>query len=214
MGVALTTFGIHIAGRLDVPSPPVVLAALAVIAALIAATTLRAGPIGDIRARRGIRALSTDMIDDPNAVAPADLADLVAHLRRSMRRAARRAAPDLDLSVAQLELMTAIEAMPSARSGELAQSLRIAPNSVSTLTNGLVRLGMLERQRGTTDRRTVELTLTERGRASLTRWHATNEEMVSRALASMPIADQRRIQHALTSLRRFVERLDAQADDP
>jgi DNA-binding MarR family transcriptional regulator len=154
------------------------------------------------------------MVDDPDAVAPADLADLVAQLRRSMRRAARRAAPDLDLSVAQLELMTAIEALPSARSGELAHSLRIAPNSVSTLTNNLVRLGMLERHCGTIDRRTVELTLTERGRASLTRWHATNEDMISRALESIPIVDQRRIQHALDSLRQLVERLDAQADDP
>jgi DNA-binding MarR family transcriptional regulator len=104
--------------------------------------------------------------------------------------------------------------MPSARSGELAQSLRIAPNSVSTLTNNLVRLGMLERRCGTIDRRTVELTLTERGRASLTRWHATNEDMISRALESIPIVDRRRIQHALNSLRQLVERLDAQADDP
>jgi MFS family permease len=48
VGVALTTFGIHIAGLLGVPSPPLVLAALAAIAALIAATTLRAGPTGDV----------------------------------------------------------------------------------------------------------------------------------------------------------------------
>jgi DNA-binding MarR family transcriptional regulator len=116
--------------------------------------------------------------------------------------------------VAQLELMTAIESMPSARSGELAQSLHIAPNSVSTLTNGLTRLGMVERRRGSNDRRTVELTLTERGRASLARWHATNEDIVSRALASISIADQRRIQRALTSLHHLVERLDPQADDP
>ena len=90
VGVALTTFGIHIAGRLGVPSPPVVLATLAVITTLIATTTLRARAIGDTRPRRGVRALSTDPIADPDTVAPADLADLVAHLRRSMRRATRQ----------------------------------------------------------------------------------------------------------------------------
>ena len=96
-----------------------------------------------------------------------------------------------------------------------AQSLRITPNSVSTLTNGLVRLGMLERHAGTSDRRTVELTLTEQAAGHHSPAGApTNKETVSRALTSMPIADQRRIQEALTSLRRFVDRLDALADDP
>ncbi len=48
VGVALATFGIHVAARLEVPSPPVVLLALAAVAALIAVTTLRAGPVGPV----------------------------------------------------------------------------------------------------------------------------------------------------------------------
>jgi DNA-binding MarR family transcriptional regulator len=147
-------------------------------------------------------------------VDPADLADVVARLRRAMRRAARRAAPELELSVAQLELMNVVDSMPSARSGELAVSLRIAPNSVSTLTNELVRLGMLERRRGTADRRTVELMLTPRGRDLLGQWHATNESLVSRALESIPADDQLWIQRALSSLQRLAEQVDAQADEP
>ncbi len=143
---------------------------------------------------------------------PADLAELVARLRRAMRRAARRSAPDLELSVAQLELMTAVASMPSARSGELADSLHIAPNSVSTLTNDLVKLGMIERCRGTADRRTVELTLTAAGVKSLAQWQATNEELISVALSAVSADDRVRIARALPSLHRLVERLDAPAD--
>ena len=152
-------------------------------------------------------------VPDSTGIDPADLADLVARLRRAMRRAARRSSPDLELSVAQLELMTAVASMPSARSGELADSLHIAPNSVSTLTNDLVELGMIERCRGTADRRTVELNLTSRGRKSLALWQATNEELISVALTSLTADDSRRIARALSSLRNFVEQLDAQADN-
>jgi MFS family permease len=45
VGVALTTFGIHVADQLGVASPAIVLGTLAAIAALIAVTTLRAGPV-------------------------------------------------------------------------------------------------------------------------------------------------------------------------
>jgi len=151
---------------------------------------------------------------DVRELAASDLADLVARLRRAMRRAARRTDPDLALSVAQLELMTAIASMPGARSGELASSLRVAPNSVSTLAHDLVRLGMLERRRGTTDRRTVELALTDLGHAALARWQTTNEELIHGALTSLSADERRRIERALPALRRLVGQLDARADAP
>ena len=79
------------------------------------------------------------------AVLPEAVADLVARLRRAMRKAARARTPTVSLSVAQLELLSLVQERPGARSGDLAALLHLAPNSVSTLANAMTSAGMLDR---------------------------------------------------------------------
>ena len=78
------------------------------------------------------------------SVLPEAVADLVASLRRAMRKAARARIPAMPLSVAQLELLSLVQEHPGARPGDLAGLLRLAPNSVSTLANAMVSAGMLD----------------------------------------------------------------------
>ncbi len=136
------------------------------------------------------------------------LADVVARLRRAMRRAARAAQPDHPLSVAQLELLACLAEHPGARPGEVARWLRLAPNSVTTLINALVARGMVARGSGGADRRTVALRLTPAGAATLERWQATNAAILHAALAALPADQQHALHAALPALDLLVGQVD------
>ena len=106
-----------------------------------------------------------------------ELAGIVSRLRRAMRRAARAADPALELSVAQLELLSCITEHPGIRPSQLARMLRLAPSSVATLLGGLQSAGYVMRTPGGAagggaagDRRTVSLDLSETGATAVTRW--------------------------------------------
>ena len=150
-----------------------------------------------------------------------ELADIVSRLRRAMRRAARAADPALELSVAQLELLSCITEHPGIRPSQLARMLRLAPSSVATLLGGLQSAGYVLRtpgganagaSAGAGDRRTVSLDLSEAGATAVTRWHRVNEDIIQAALAALPHGDRAALRHAAPALRDLTASIDAQAD--
>jgi DNA-binding MarR family transcriptional regulator len=145
---------------------------------------------------------------------PGAVADLVAKLRRAMRKAARVRAPTMPLSVAQLELLSLVEEHPGARPGDLAGLLRLAANSVSTLANAMVNAGMLDRSPGATDKRTVEFALTPQGTRLVGQWRTTNTGLLRNAIAALDAQDQQILTEALPVLERLVAVIDEQADRP
>lgn len=144
----------------------------------------------------------------------AELADVVARLRRAMRRAARSADPGNPLSVAQLELLSSLAENPGAQPGQLARALHLAPNSVTTLVNGLRARDLVTRVSGVGDRRTARLALTEAGAAAVRRWQRTNAAILRAALADLHPGWQHLITAALPALRELIESIDhlAEAD--
>jgi DNA-binding MarR family transcriptional regulator len=145
---------------------------------------------------------------------PGAVADLVARLRRAMRKSARVAQPAMPLSVAQLELLSLVQEHPGARPGDLAALLRLAANSVSTLANAMAGAGMLDRSPGAMDKRTVEFTLTPRGARLVGQWRATNSKLLRNAIAALDADDQRVLSGALPVLDRLVAVIDEQAERP
>jgi DNA-binding MarR family transcriptional regulator len=144
-----------------------------------------------------------------------ELADIVSRLRRAMRRAARAADPALELSVAQLELLSCITEHPGIRPSQLARMLRLAPSSVATLLGGLQSAGYVMRTPGggsDGDRRTVSLDLSEAGAAAVTRWHRVNEDIIQAALAALPHRDRAALRDAAPALRDLTASIDALAD--
>jgi DNA-binding CsgD family transcriptional regulator len=154
-----------------------------------------------------------------------ELADIVSRLRRAMRRAARAADPALELSVAQLELLSCITEHPGIRPSQLARMLRLAPSSVATLLGGLQSAGYVLRTpggananagagtgTGAGDRRTVSLDLSEAGATAVTRWHRVNEDIIQTALAALPHRDRTALRDAAPALRDLTASIDAQAD--
>lgn len=142
-----------------------------------------------------------------------DLADVVAQLRRAMRRAARAADPSAMLSVAQLEMLSCLAENPGARPGQLARLLRLAPSSVATLTHGLRRADLVTRTGGEGDRRTACLRLTPAGEAAVIRWKVLNEDLLRTAFSALPEGSRGTIQAALAALSELAGAVDALADE-
>lgn len=140
------------------------------------------------------------------------LAEVIARLRRAMRRAARAGDPGNTLSVAQLELLSCLAENPGARPSEVARLLRLAPNSVTTLVNGLQTRNLITRAGGGPDRRTVSLTLTGTGEQAVRHWHTTNAAILRTALTELHPAWQHLLTAALPALRELVQAIDTLAE--
>ncbi len=148
------------------------------------------------------------------ARADAELAGVVAQLRRAMRRTARSSDPANTLSVAQLELLSCLAENPGARPSQLARQLRLAPNSVTTLANGLQSRGLVTRTSGGGDRRTVALRLTPAGARAVRQWQTTNAAILQAAVASLHPGWQHLLAAAVPALRELVSAIDELADQP
>ena len=138
----------------------------------------------------------------------AELADVVARLRRAMRRAARTADPGNPLSVAQLELLSCLAENPGAQPSQVARALRLAPNSVTTLVNGLRTRDLVTRVSGTGDRRTVRLALTAAGEDAVRHWQHTNANILRAALADLHPGWRHVLTAALPALHELVGAID------
>lgn len=142
-----------------------------------------------------------------------ELADVVARLRRAMRRAARGTDPGNPLSVAQLELLSCLAENPGTQPSQVARMLRLAPNSVTTLVNGLRKRDLVTSASGTGDRRTVRLALTEAGEAAVLRWQGTNAKILRVALAKLHPGWQHVLAAALPALHELVGAIDELTED-
>jgi DNA-binding MarR family transcriptional regulator len=153
-------------------------------------------------------------LTDPAGLA---FADAVSRLRRAMRRAARAHGPGGalpgGLAVAQLEFLSSLAENPSARPGQLARLLRLAPSSVATLVNGLARTGLVVRSGGVTDRRTAVLDLTPAGRQVVAEWQEVNARILAAALSALPSVSRQSLDSSLPALRELTGAVDALADD-
>jgi DNA-binding MarR family transcriptional regulator len=162
------------------------------------------------RARRRVAAHPAE--GDPAGLA---LADAVSRLRRAMRRAARGEGSGSlpgGLSVAQLEFLSCLAENPSARPGQLARLLRLAPSSVATLVNGMTRAGLVVRAGGVDDRRTATLELTSAGQAVVGEWQGVNARILAGALGALRGTSKRRLNSSLPALRELTSAIDAIAD--
>src|SRR5947209_3365621 len=93
-----------------------------------------------------------------------------AALRRVVRRQLRSAVSGPPLRGAQVELLQVVERQPGIGIARAGCVLHLAANSVSTLVNQLIDIGMLVRQTAPDDRRVAQLWLTEAATQRLAAW--------------------------------------------
>jgi DNA-binding MarR family transcriptional regulator len=138
------------------------------------------------------------------------LAEVVARLRRALRRAVRADLTKQTLPVAQIEVLQLLAERPGLRSGEVGEALLLAPTTISTLVGALLSARLIERAPDPADRRAWHLHLTSRGTRELARWQQSNKRVLRDAMAALGAADRQALRGALPALAALVNHLDAQ----
>lgn len=103
-----------------------------------------------------------------------------------------------------LELLNLVRRQPGIRIGEAAVTLRLAPNTVSTLARALAGAGLVERRPDDVDQRVVRLHLTELAGSELTEWRDQRLDLLAGALADLDAEDRAILSAALPALGRLV----------
>jgi DNA-binding MarR family transcriptional regulator len=134
----------------------------------------------------------------------------VAALRRLVRRRRRQTVDEPPLRGAQVELLQVVENQPGIGIAAAARALHLAANSVSTLVNQLIDMGMLVRDTAPGDRRAARLWLTDTATERLALWREARVELIADALGELAIADRQAIADALPALRTLLIVLDAE----
>jgi DNA-binding MarR family transcriptional regulator len=115
---------------------------------------------------------------------------------------------DVDLSLPQYRLLVFLSRRPELASG-LAGQLAVSPPSVTTLVDGMVARGLVERRADPDDRRRVRHELTAAGRRSLSAADAALDARLRSLAAHLPAAQARR---ALEGLELWHQALDAEVE--
>jgi DNA-binding MarR family transcriptional regulator len=149
-------------------------------------------------------------VRQPDDLSMRGLADTVSELRGSLRRGIRATYPWEVLPAAQVEILQRLAQQPQLRVNELAAQLRLAPNTVSTLTRQMAGVGLLTAQEDPLDGRVRRLSLSEGGRSQLEAWQQAQEEMLAGAVCQLDRADRDAIIAAIPALFRLVRVLEGQ----
>jgi DNA-binding MarR family transcriptional regulator len=138
-----------------------------------------------------------------------ELMTTMAALRRLVRRRLRSVVAGPPLRGAQVELLQVIEKQPGIGIAPAGRALHLAANSVSTLVNQLIDLGMLVRQTDPDDRRAARLWVTEAATQRLAAWRQARIDFLAGGVSGLPIADREALARALPALRALLVALDA-----
>jgi DNA-binding MarR family transcriptional regulator len=160
--------------------------------------------VNDVSSAPGIRAGAGEQ-------AKTEATDLLAALgaiRRVARRAVRASAYAQALPPARSELLRLTARRPGISVAEAAQELHLAPNSVSTMVSKLAADGLLSRDRGAADGRSVRLSVTDEGEARIGQWRDIRAELAGRALERLGASDRQAIKAAVPALARLAEQMD------
>ncbi|MCL2468428.1 MAG: MarR family transcriptional regulator [Micrococcales bacterium] len=137
--------------------------------------------------------------DDATSDEGAELLDLLHTLMHTLRR---ESVAD-DIAPGQMRfLRTLHRAGGTARPGELATALNLAPRSVTTKVDLAEAAGLVERRPDPTDRRATVVALTDRGTAVLAQVSADRTRGMSARLSRLAPADRTRL---LTLVRRLTD---------
>ncbi len=137
-----------------------------------------------------------------------ELTDVVARLRRALRRSIRTDQEFGSRPMAQIEVLQTVRDTGTVRLRELADSLNLAQSTVSTLVGRLLTDGLLGRGTDPSDRRAAAIELSPAGIRQLDEWDRANRQRLEQALAQLSERDRRRIAGSVPALARLVAALE------
>jgi DNA-binding MarR family transcriptional regulator len=133
-----------------------------------------------------------------------EFAGLMGAERRLRGRDQHRKTED-GLTIAQVRALFALDKVDAATVGEIAETARLSPASVTAMIDDLERDGVVTRVRSDSDRRRVHVVLTDEGRALLKKRRRVWLGRWETALADIP---ERDLEAAAEVLNRITGLLD------
>jgi DNA-binding MarR family transcriptional regulator len=129
----------------------------------------------------------------------------VVDLQHVLRRTALRLSGREPLPEAQLAVLRAVERRPGIGVGGVAEAIRTAHNTASTLVGILTEAGLLERSRDPDNRRCVRLRLTELAVTRVAEQRALRAELLATALDELDEPARAELTAALPHLVALVD---------
>ena len=132
-------------------------------------------------------------------------AELVRRLERAWvdlvrSLAARSVLAGFDLGPAQYHALTYASEMAPVRMGELAAALRVAESTATRVVDRLVAEGLLQRLPDPTDRRTVRVALTGKGRGLLAKVRRRRSQTMAELLEALDALEREQLVHLFEKL--------------
>jgi len=151
--------------------------------------------------------LSVTDIHVPETTLSADIIGVFAGLRRALRRRVGAAGGVSELTDAQRELVRVVRLQPGSRIGDVAQTLHLAPNTVSTLVGTLVGLGWLDRETDPGDARSTRIRLSQTAEDSVAEWRDRRAATLAGFVERLSPEERLRIEHAIPALKTLITSL-------
>ena len=133
-----------------------------------------------------------------------DLLSIPPLIFRSLRRKLLRTALakiDLDISPLHYEIMRLLQESGTLHAAEIGERLQIARAQMTHLIDKLVELDIVARENGISDRRTVNITLTEIGKATVEEQYKDIRNVIREALANLTEEELQELATSLMKLR-------------
>ncbi|AWB44201.1 hypothetical protein DCC85_08240 [Paenibacillus sp. CAA11] len=136
------------------------------------------------------------------------LIDSFREVKKASNQLLSRQAEQLGITRIQFMTLTALMKQPHIGLTELADSLRMGNSTMSGIINRLVKAGLVERKRVDTDRRSVALQLTEKGKEVEKQTYLLYSEALS-ALSDIPDED---IDNLIAVHRQIINKLEKERE--
>lgn len=91
-----------------------------------------------------------------------------------------------DITLPQYRALVVLVARGAQRAADLAQALDVTPSTATRMCDRLVRKGLIVRERPEGDRRALDITITDEGRAMVRRVTRRRRAEIERILSAMP----------------------------
>lgn len=109
------------------------------------------------------------------------------------------------VSKGQFWAMHVLSGRESASVNDIAQHLSVSPPTMSVTIDQLEAVGLVTRERSSSDRRTVAVSLTPKGRKVEAKVWARIERQISEAVKDLPRSDVATTAHVIQELSRLLE---------
>src|ERR1700760_4288512 len=137
--------------------------------------------------------------------ADADIAPLAADLRMAVGELIRRLRAENRFPLTQTWVLGRLDREGPASVSDLAQALRVRPQSMAQTIGDLEADGMVARNPDPNDRRRALVSLTSAGRSRIEEDRAVREGWLVKALEELPEADRETIERAVEILSRLAD---------